>query len=125
MPHRTIVTKELAELFGVLSHPHRIRVIEELQDGEKDVGTLAEVLNIGQSSVSQHLAVLRAHRLIVERKQGRNVFYHLRQDGIAGWVLEGLKFAGPYQTEMAEFNTAVKKVRAIWAPPTEKRQQNR
>lgn len=69
VPYRAIVTKELAELFGVLSHPHSIRIIEELRAGEKDVGTLAQVLNIHSSSVSQHLAVMRAHRLIVERRR--------------------------------------------------------
>ncbi len=34
MPHRVLVTKELAELLGVLSHPHRIRIVEELRDGD-------------------------------------------------------------------------------------------
>jgi hypothetical protein len=55
MPYRTIVSKELAELFGVLAHPHRIRIVEELQSGEKDVGTMAEVLQISHSGVSQRI----------------------------------------------------------------------
>jgi DNA-binding transcriptional ArsR family regulator len=116
MPYRTIVTKELAELFGVLAHPHRIRIVEELQSGEKDVGTMAEVLQISHSGVSQHLSVLRAHRLLVERKQGRNVYYHLRQPALAAWVLEGLKYAGPFQTDLNEFESAVEKAKAAWRP---------
>ncbi len=114
MPFRNIVTKELSELFGVLSHPMRIRIVEELQGGEKDVGTLVQVLNISQTGVSQHLSVLRGHRLLVERKEGRNVYYHLRNPELAAWILGGLQFAGPYQSEPHEFESAVKKVRTIW-----------
>lgn len=116
MPYRTIVTKELAELFGVLSHPHRIRIVEELQAGEKDVKSIAEVLDITPTSVSQHLSLLRAHRLISERKQGRSVFYHLRQPELAAWVLGGLQFAGPFQADVKEFDSAVKKARSVWLP---------
>jgi DNA-binding transcriptional ArsR family regulator len=119
MPHRTIVTKELAELFGVLSHPHRIRIIEELQSGEKDVTTLASVLGVAASTVSQHLSLLRGHRLIVERKQGRSVFYHLRVPELASWLMDGLKFAGPFQAEAEEFRSAVEKARQQWCSEKE------
>ncbi|MCP6768773.1 metalloregulator ArsR/SmtB family transcription factor, partial [Klebsiella pneumoniae] len=67
MPHRDLVTKELAELLGVLAHPHRIRIIEELRDGEHDVNSLQQVLGISHSGVSQHLMVLRASRLVSVR----------------------------------------------------------
>lgn len=116
MPYRTIVTKELAELFGVLSHPQRIRIIEELLSGEKDVKSIAEVLQISPTGVSQHLSLLRAHRLISERKQGRSVFYRLRQPELALWVLGGLQFAGPFQVDAQEFDSAVEKARSVWLP---------
>ena len=118
MPYRSLVTKELAELFGVLSHPLRIRIIEELHSREKDVNSLAEILQISQSGVSQHLSLLRAYRLIVERKQGRNVFYHLRHEELASWALDGLKFAGPQQEDVEEFLSAVEKARALWSDDT-------
>ena len=41
MPSRQLVAKELGEVFKVLAHPDRIRLIEELRSGEKDVNTLA------------------------------------------------------------------------------------
>jgi DNA-binding transcriptional ArsR family regulator len=119
VPFRSLVTKELAELFGVLSHPLRIRIVEELHGGEKDVNSLAEILQISQSGVSQHLSVLRANRLIVERKQGRNVFYHLRHEELASWALDGLKFAGPQQEDVEEFLSAVEKARALWSDDTQ------
>ena len=40
MPDRQIVSKELADLFKIIAHPDRIRIIEELGHGEKDVNTL-------------------------------------------------------------------------------------
>lgn len=115
MPYRAVVTKELAELFSVLSHPQRIRIVEELRNSEKDVGSLAEILQLSQSGVSQHLSVLRSHRLIVERKQGRNVFYHLRNTELAAWALDGVKFVGPFQTDAESFSSAVDLARAEWS----------
>lgn len=120
MPYRSLVTKELAALFGVLSHPLRIRILEELHSGEKDVNSLAEILQISQSGVSQHLSLLRVHKLIIERKQGRNVFYHLRHEDLASWALDGLKFAGPQQEDVKEFLSAVKKARALWSDDSPK-----
>lgn len=118
MPFRSLVTKKLAGLFGVLSHSLRIRIVEELHGGEKDFNSLAEILQISQSGVSQHLSLLRAYRLIVERKQGRNVFYRLRHEDLASWAPDGVKFAGPQQDDVREFRSAVKKARALWSNDT-------
>jgi len=115
MEMRKLITEELAEIFGVLSHPLRIRIVEELHGGERDVSSLAEILQIGQSGVSQHLSLLRVHRLIVERKQGRNVFYRLKYEDMALWVLDGLRFAGPQQEDLQEFLSAAEKAKALWA----------
>jgi DNA-binding transcriptional ArsR family regulator len=92
LPHRLLVTRELAALFAVLGHPHRIRIIEELRDGECDVKSLQIRLGIKHCGVSQHLMVLRAHRIVCERRQGRHVFYRLRQPGMASWLLEATEF---------------------------------
>ncbi|MBI1345584.1 metalloregulator ArsR/SmtB family transcription factor [bacterium] len=114
MPHRTLVTKELAEFFGVLSHPHRIRIVEELRDGEHDVNSLRVLLGITHSGVSQHLMVLRANRLVSERRQGRRVFYHLRQPEIAKWLLEATHFLERGSAEAADLRKAIVKTRKEW-----------
>lgn len=115
MPHRALVTKELAEFLGVLSHPHRIRIIEELRDGERDVNSLQEALGISHSGVSQHLMVLRAHRLVSERREGRRVFYHLRQPEIAKWLLDATRFLEQGTADVAELRKAIGKTRKEWA----------
>jgi len=114
MPHRALVAKELAEFLGVLSHPHRIRIIEELRDGEHDVNSLQDALGISHSGVSQHLMVLRANRLVSERRAGRRVFYQLRQPEIAKWLLEATKFL-ERGTDADELRKAIGKTRKEWA----------
>ena len=115
MPHRALVTKELAEFLGVLSHPHRIRIIEELRDGERDVNSLQEALGISHSGVSQHLMVLRSHRLVSERRQGRQVFYQLRQPEIACWLMEATRFLENETVAAGELRKAIDKTRKSWA----------
>ena len=115
MPHRALVTKELAEFLGVLSHPHRIRIVEELRDGEHDVNTLQQALGISHSGVSQHLMVLRANRFVSERREGRRVFYQLRQPEIASWLLEATRFLEQGTAAADELRKAIGKTRKDWA----------
>jgi|ERR1051326_1169404 DNA-binding transcriptional ArsR family regulator len=114
MPHRLLVTRELAALLGVLAHPHRIRIIEELRDRECDVKSLQEKLHIRHSGVSQHLMVLRAHRIVCERREGRHVYYRLRQPGMASWLLGATEFL-EQQSEVLELQEAIRKTRRVWA----------
>ena len=92
MPSRLIVSRELADLFRLLAHADRLRLIEELRLEEKDVSGLAAALDLPATRVSQHLAMLRAHRLIEERRDGRNHFYRLAHPQIADWIIDALPF---------------------------------
>ena len=115
MPHRALVAKELAELLGVLSHPHRIQIIEQLRVGERDVNSLQEALGISHSGVSQHLMLLRANRLVSERREGRRVFYQLRQPELAEWLLEATRFLEHETVQADELRKAITKARQEWA----------
>src|ERR1700687_3648390 len=64
-----------AEFFQALSHPTRIALIELLRDGELSAGALIERLGVEQANASQHLAVLRAKHIVVNRKVGNQIFY--------------------------------------------------
>ncbi|MBL8176094.1 MAG: helix-turn-helix transcriptional regulator [Bryobacterales bacterium] len=114
MPTRAFVSKELAKLLGVLSHPHRIRIIEELRDGERDVNSLQSVLGVSHSGVSQHLSLLRSHRLVEERREGRHVFYHLSQPALARWLTGGLDFLEGSATQVSELRDAVEATKSLW-----------
>ena len=67
-----------ADIFQALSHPTRIAIIELLEGGELSAGELITKLGMEQANVSQHLAVLRAKQLVVNRKAGNQVFYSVR-----------------------------------------------
>ncbi|HEX6496009.1 MAG TPA: metalloregulator ArsR/SmtB family transcription factor [Acidobacteriaceae bacterium] len=67
-----------ADIFQALAHPTRIAIIELLAHGELSAGELMKKLGVEQANVSQHLAVLRAKQLVVNRKAGNQVFYAVR-----------------------------------------------
>lgn len=67
-----------ADIFQALAHPTRIAIIELLGNRELSAGELIEGLGMEQANVSQHLAVLRSKRLVVNRKAGNQVFYTVR-----------------------------------------------
>ena len=120
MPHRVLVLKELADLLGVLSHPHRLRIIEELRDGEHDVNSLQAALQISHSGVSQHLMLLRANRLVSERREGRHVYYHLPQPEIAVWLMEATNFLEQGTVDANELRKAIGKARKDWSGTTQR-----
>lgn len=67
-----------ADFFQALAHPARIAIVEQLRDGELSAGALIERLGMEQANASQHLAVLRAKNIVVNRKAGNQVFYSVR-----------------------------------------------
>lgn len=115
MPFRKLVVKELSDLLKALAHPHRLQIVEELGDREMDVNTLQEALGVSHSNVSQHLAVLRAHRIVAERREGRSVFYHLKHPELAKWLLEALNFLTEEQSNADEIRQAIDSAREVWA----------
>lgn len=75
---------------------------------------LQELLGISHSSVSQNLAILRAHHLVRERRQGRHVFYSLSNPELAGWLLDGLRFLEGGLAYQEEMKSAVDNARRLW-----------
>ncbi|MEO0416275.1 MAG: metalloregulator ArsR/SmtB family transcription factor [Verrucomicrobiota bacterium] len=67
----------MAEFFGVLADPTRLRLISLLSGAESCVCDLAENLSVSESAVSHQLRALRNARLVKYRKVGRQVFYRL------------------------------------------------
>lgn len=79
-----------AEVFQALAHPARIHIAECLQEGELPVSTLVERIGIEPANLSQHLSVLRAKGLVVNRREGTQVFYSLR-DPLLSEVLGNMR----------------------------------
>lgn len=117
MPERTLIARELGQMLGVLSHPHRLRLVLELRDEERDVNSLQGLLGIPHAGVSQHLALLRAHRVVAERRAGRHVYYHLCQPELANWLVAGFRFLEGEVREREEVASAVRRLREQWQEP--------
>ncbi|HZH04188.1 MAG TPA: metalloregulator ArsR/SmtB family transcription factor [Myxococcaceae bacterium] len=115
MPDRDPILKELGGLLGAISHMARLRIIEELGHGERDVNSLQGALRVSHSSVSQHLSVLRAHRVVAERREGRHVFYHLRNAALAAWLLDGMRFVSMDPAEAKEIRRAMERAHKAWS----------
>lgn len=73
-----------ARLCKALADPKRLLIINALRDGPKAVGELTSELELSQSNVSQHLAVLRERGVVSATREGNNVFYALRDQRIVG-----------------------------------------
>lgn len=83
MPHNSGPVHELtANLFRVLGHPARVRILELLREGERSVGSLQAELNLDSGGTSQHLSTLRRIGLVESRREGTSVFYRVDDDRV-------------------------------------------
>jgi len=71
------VFEDAAEIFGLLSTPCRLRIVDALCVGEKNVGELLALIPVTQSNMSQHLNVLYRAGLVARRRSGAQVFYRI------------------------------------------------
>ncbi len=74
--------KEISELLKVLSNENRLLILCELVKGERSVNALLLRLDISQSGISQHLAILKAHGILNYEKRAQTVFYSIKDERI-------------------------------------------
>ncbi len=67
-----------ASIFQALAHPTRIAILEVLRGGELSTRAIQEKLGLEQANLSQHLAILRSRQIVLNRKDGNQVFYSIR-----------------------------------------------
>jgi ArsR family transcriptional regulator len=66
-----------AQLLKALANEARLKIVDRLGKGECSVGQLTEIVGLDQSTVSKHLALLRANNIVRDRREGNVVFYEL------------------------------------------------
>ena len=66
-----------AKICQSLSHPKRLEILDCLQDSEKNVKELAELLGVSESTISRNLAGMRYMEIVIPRGVGQKVFYRL------------------------------------------------
>lgn len=67
-----------AEFFKALAHPLRIRILELLAEGDKNVNEIQTLVGSEGSAVSQQLTILRAKNIVAGTKDGNKVVYTLK-----------------------------------------------
>lgn len=73
----TVAAEQASELLKSLANRHRLLIVCQLIEGERSVGELAEFLGIRDSTVSQHLALLRKDGVVAARRDGQTIWYSI------------------------------------------------
>ena len=95
MPHNAGPIHEVkANLFRVLGHPARVRILELLRDGERSVGSLQAELGLDSGGTSQHLAALRRIGLVDSRREGTSVYYRVDDPRVFDLLAAGRAIIG-------------------------------
>ena len=80
---------EAASLLKAMANEYRLLVLCHLAEGELSVGELNERVDLSQSSLSQHLGVLRQYGLVDTRRESQTIYYRLTE-GAAVQVMQSL-----------------------------------
>ena len=60
-----------------MAHPTRLMILHFLEGGEKTMVELMEIVSVSQGNLSQHLALMKQHKIITARKDGVEVYYRI------------------------------------------------
>lgn len=75
--------EQAADCMRVLAHPHRLQMIDLLLEKERTVGELAKACGVLSHVASEHLQLLKAKGLLSSRREGRRVFYLIKEEALA------------------------------------------
>ena len=71
------VFRRQAQVLKALAHESRLMIVDRLNRGECTVGELTQLIGSDVSTVSKHLALLRGHGIVEDRREGNLVYYRL------------------------------------------------
>ena len=106
--YESIVYDLQAELCHAMSHSARQKIIHILGGGQLSVGEISSKIEVGQSAVSRHLAILRRSGLVTTERHGQEIYYQVANPKITEVCDLMRKVLTEQNTErikmMAEFN---------------------
>ncbi len=94
-------SKQLSQLFRVLGQPSHLEILLAIGTSEACVCHLEAATGLRQAYISQHLMALRSEGLVVARRDGRNIFYRLKNTGLLDLVRKGAGVMGKADVEAA------------------------
>ena len=78
--------KHASECLKCVAHPHRLRIIEILLNGEYTVDTIARLCALTQPATSGHLRLMEGKGLLQSERRGRTVYYSVAEPQLTGIV---------------------------------------
>lgn len=69
----------IAEIFKVMSEPMRLKILDSLRHGEKNVSELIKLTGSQQANVSKHLGIMKKAGVVTARRKGLNIYYSLKE----------------------------------------------
>jgi DNA-binding transcriptional ArsR family regulator len=70
---------DAAECLRALAHPHRLRMVQMLLQGQYSVGELAEACKLPTPMASEHLRLMQRCGFLTSEKEGRKVYYRVTE----------------------------------------------
>lgn len=110
---KSIVYREISSLLAALADPRRLTILDLLAQCERNVESLAGMLEAGVTTVSHHLQVLKKARLVNERSEGRYRYYSTSSTALELW--EAISRVA--SKDLAEIKCAIAEVTASGGEP--------
>ena len=88
------ILDDLVSFFSIFSDYTRLKMISALAIFEMCVSDLSKVLKLNQTTVSHQLRLLKNLNAVKTKRQGKIVFYSLRNDALNDVLLKGVEFLG-------------------------------
>jgi len=82
-PIDATVLDRASRVIRVLGHPLRLRLLELLEGGERNVTDLVHAAGVNQAVVSQQLRILRGEGIVGDRREGPRVFYRITEPKVS------------------------------------------
>ncbi len=94
--------QKISTLFRILGHPSHLEILLAIGTGEACVCHLEAATGWRQAYISQHLMALRSEGLVASRRDGRNIYYRLKNAGILDLIRKAAGIAGISDIEAAQ-----------------------
>ncbi len=71
-----------SKYFKAFGDPSRLKILTLLSGGEMTVGDIVKSMELSQPTISRHLAVLREAGVVIDRRDGQQVYYSLNKSSV-------------------------------------------
>jgi ArsR family transcriptional regulator, lead/cadmium/zinc/bismuth-responsive transcriptional repressor len=93
LPFSDLALERAARIFRAAGDAARLRLLDQLLEGERCVTELADSVGANLSTVSQQLRTLRSEELVLTRREGKHVYYSLADQHVADLITNVLAHA--------------------------------